>query len=60
MSSLVKNKKYEMSRTGKKLISIPDNVKITLKQKVLQIEGQYGQLSYKIPQNLKVRVLDRL
>lgn len=48
-----------MSRTGKKLISIPDNVKITLKQKVLQIEGQYGQLSYKIPQNLKVRVLDQ-
>lgn len=47
-----------MSRTGKKLISIPNKIEISLDQDILTVNGPYGILSYKIPKNLKVNVLN--
>lgn len=47
-----------MSRTGKKLISIPNKIRISLDQNILTVDGPYGILSYKIPENLKVNVLN--
>ena len=47
-----------MSRVGKKMIVIPGNVKITIGNDTISIEGPKGKLEHKIPAPLKVKQAD--
>lgn len=61
-----------MSRIGKKLIEIPDKIKINIEDKVIKIEGPKGKMEHKINENFdyvlenktlkivpKVKVMDK-
>ncbi|MBX7158073.1 MAG: 50S ribosomal protein L6 [Verrucomicrobiae bacterium] len=45
-----------MSRIGKKPILIPDNVKISVSGRSVQVEGPKGKLSYTAPEAIAIRV----
>lgn len=47
-----------MSRVGKKPISVPGNVKISVDKGVITVEGEKGKLEYKIPKPIKVELKD--
>ncbi|MBL7071273.1 MAG: 50S ribosomal protein L6 [Candidatus Omnitrophica bacterium] len=47
-----------MSRVGKKPITIPGGIKISLDKGIIAIEGKQGKLDYKIPDPIKVEVKD--
>ncbi len=49
-----------MSKIGEKPIIIGDKVKITLDKNNLTIEGPEGRVSYKIPENLSIKVDDKI
>lgn len=48
-----------MSKIGKKPITIPENVKIKLEDRVLSIEGPRGHLSLSIPMEIKAELSDK-
>ena len=48
-----------MSRLGKKPVNIPSNVKISLKDDIISLEGPKGKLEYSIPSPIKVEVTDK-
>jgi large subunit ribosomal protein L6 len=47
-----------MSRVGKKIIEIPKDVKVTLTESVVEIEGPKGKLTTPIPQGVKFELED--
>jgi len=47
-----------MSRIGKKPVSIPSGVKVAVQDRVINVEGKGGKLSYVMPTNFKAEVKD--
>lgn len=47
-----------MSRTGKKPVEIPANVKVTMSGKQLSVEGPKGKLAWDVPAPIQVKVAD--
>jgi large subunit ribosomal protein L6 len=47
-----------MSRVGKKIIDIPKDVKITITEKVVEVNGPKGRLETPIPQGVSFRLED--
>ena len=47
-----------MSRIGKKLIEIPDNVVVEMKAGIIRVKGPNGELSWNYPDKIKVSVND--
>lgn len=47
-----------MSRIGKKLIAIPDKVKVECKDSVVHVEGPKGKLARVVPQRLSIQIQD--
>ncbi len=45
-----------MSRVGKKPVSIPKNVKVDVKDRVVYVEGPKGKLEHKVPAGIEVSV----
>jgi len=48
-----------MSRVGKKPISILDNVKVEVKDRIVYVEGPKGKLSLSLPSLIDVRIEDK-
>lgn len=47
-----------MSKIGKKLIEIPAGVNVTIESGLIKVKGPKGELTYKIPRELKATLLD--
>ncbi len=47
-----------MSRIGRKPITRPDNVKVTIEDNIITVEGPKGVLSQRIPQDISIDVND--
>lgn len=47
-----------MSRIGKKLITLPKNVKVTQSDGLVKVEGPKGTLSSKLPDDISMKVAD--
>ncbi len=56
--SAIYGKKINMSRIGKKSISIIDKVTVTVVESVVVVKGPNGELKIDIPDNIKVEVKD--
>lgn len=49
-----------MSRTGKKIINIPDKVKIKIASGVVEVEGPQGKLSQSLPEGIQVEIANNV
>ncbi|CFX04777.1 Ribosomal protein L6 [Syntrophomonas zehnderi OL-4] len=49
-----------MSRIGRKPIARPDNVKVTINDDIITVEGPKGILSQQIPQDISIEVSDNV
>lgn len=47
-----------MSRVGKRPIAIPSNVKVSLQDNTIHVEGPKGKLEFKVPEGISVEVGD--
>ncbi|HPT68596.1 MAG TPA: 50S ribosomal protein L6 [Syntrophomonas sp.] len=47
-----------MSRIGRKPITRPDNVKVTIEENIITVEGPKGVLTQQIPQDITIEITD--